>query len=122
MIEMDSTRFLIREYYEAWARQDREAVRRLIADDLSFVSPQDAFDSAESFLTNCWRFSKGLCGVRFIKEVYDEHHGFLVLEWAMEDGSRFADAEFVRVDGTNISEILVVNNDPSFTGMIQKGA
>ncbi len=56
--------------------------------------------------------------IKFLKELYDDQQGFVILEWSMEDGSRFIDAEYVRVVADHITEILVVNNDPAFTGMV----
>jgi hypothetical protein len=113
-----STRDLVHRYYEAWAAQDRQAVRSLLDNHLVFVSPQDRFESADAFLSACWRYSDGLRGVEFVKEVYDEHQASVILRWSMEDGS-FAGAEYVRVLGDRIVEILVVNNDPAFGDLLK---
>jgi ketosteroid isomerase-like protein len=114
----ESTRQVVHRYYEAWAGQDREEVRSTLSDDLVFRSPQDAFSSADEFPNSCWKYSKGLSGVDFLKEVYMEDQAFVVLDWHSEDGSHFADAEYARVKNAKICEILVVNNDPSFTELI----
>jgi hypothetical protein len=113
-MERQHIKNLVHRYYEAWASQQQEQVRRLLRDDLIFRSPQDRFDSADVFLGKCWRYSEGLAGVRFLREIYDGDQAFVILEWSSADGTRFADAEYVRVDGEGIAEILVVANDPSF--------
>ena len=110
---------LIHLYYEGWATQNRSQVRDLLEDELLFTSPQDRFESAESFLSTCWKYSTGLAGVRFVAEIFEEDEAFVILRWLNEDGTSFADAEYVRVAGGRISEILVVNNDPSFAKLLR---
>jgi hypothetical protein len=105
---------LARRYYEAWASQDQEAVRALLDDTLSFSSPQDHFDSAAAFLDVCWRYSDGLTGVRFVKEVYQCAGAFVILEWFNQDGGTFMSGEYLESAGGRINKIIVVNNDPHF--------
>jgi hypothetical protein len=115
-----STKDTVRGYYEAWAAQDREAVRSQLDSALSFRSPQDSFESAEAFLSACWRFSSGLKGVSFVTEVYDDARAFVVLRWLNDDGSTFEDAEYVEVSDGVISRILVVNNSAEFGGLLDQ--
>jgi hypothetical protein len=109
---------LVHRYYEAWAARDRAAVRALLSDDLTFKSVEDTFDSADTFLSTCWKYSEGLTGVRCLKELYDGDQAFVILRWQMQDGTTFAGAEYLRVDGGRIREIMVVNSDFSFTALI----
>ena len=108
----------IHRYYNAWASQDYDTVREVLHNKLRFISPQDSFNSTEEFLSECWKYSKGLTDVRFIHEVYQDTTAFVILLWIMEGGSRFADAEYVELDNDKIKHILVVNNDPSFIQLI----
>ena len=120
MIER-TVREIVRAYYLAWSAQDRDVVRRLLDDRLSFRSPQDRFDSADAFLSACWRYSEGLTGVRFARELYDSDRAFVVLWWVGEGDSAFADAEYVEVADGRIRRIVVLNNDPAFGEMIPWG-
>jgi hypothetical protein len=110
---------IVRLYYEAWAMQDRAGARRLLHDELRFTSPQDTFGSAEEFLSACWRYSTGLAGVRFIRKICEGDQAFVIVRWINEDGSTFAGAEWLKVTDGTITEILVVNNDPSFGDLVE---
>ena len=110
---------LTHRYYEAWASRDRECVRESLHAALEFTSPQDRFDSADSFLSACWIYSQGLASVRFEKEVYDGNRAFVILRWLNEDGSTFASAEYLESIAGKIKTILVVNNDPRFEKQIR---
>ena len=110
---------IIRGYCEAWAAQDQDNVRKSLHEKLIFTSPEGSFDTADSFLAGCWRYSTGLTGVRFIKEVYQEDRAFVILRWLNDDTSAFAGAEYLETEGGEIKEITVVNNTPSFGKMIR---
>lgn len=105
---------IVHRYYQAWAAQRQDAVRDLLADNLIFRSPQDAFNSADLFLSDCWKYSSALTGVVFREEVYDGNKAVVVLQWTNADGSTFTDAEYLHVEAEKIQKILVVNNDTSF--------
>ena len=107
-------RDLVHRYYEAWAARDRDAAARQLADELTFVSPEDRYESAAAFLSACWRYSEGLAGVGFLHEIYDEGQAFVILQWRMEDGSTFQGAEYLRCADGAIRDILVVSNTLSF--------
>lgn len=109
---------LTHQYYEAWAAQEVERVRDLLHRDLVFISPQDRFDSSDSFLSACWKYSIGLAAVRFVKEIYDAQRAFVILQWKNEDGSTFAGAEYLEIKDGKIKEIIVVSNDSQLDRMI----
>jgi hypothetical protein len=109
---------IVRRYYRAWARQDRAAVRAILADDLDFRSPQDRFTGADAFLVECWRYSEGLADVEFVEAIPSGDRAFVMLDWIMEDGGRFAGAETLRVEAGRIKRIIVVNNSPGFRDLI----
>jgi hypothetical protein len=44
----------------------------------------------------------------------DGDQAFVVLAWTSKDESRFADAEYLKVQDGRITEILVLNNSRSF--------
>ena len=96
----------------------RKKVRELLHAQLEFTSPQDRFDSADAFLSACWRYSTGLAGVQYVKEVYEGDRAFVILRWQNQDGSTFADAEYLEAHGGKIVKIVVVNSDPTFERLI----
>jgi len=109
-------------YYEAWAARDQERVREVLHAELVFTNPQDSFDAADSFLSACWRYSTGLAGVRFVKDVCEEDRVFVILQWLNEDGSTFADAEYLEFSNGKMKEIVVFNNGPLFEKLFGKSA
>lgn len=114
----DSIREVVHRFYVAWAKRDKEQVTALLAEDLDFRSAQDRFVRANEFLESCWKYSEGLAGVSFLKEVYAGDQAFVLLEWENEDGGHFVDAEYLRVDSGRVCEALVVNNSPSFGELV----
>lgn len=115
----DTLRTLVRAYYTAWARGDRDQARAQLDDSLDFRSPEDRFTRADDFLGACWRYSEGLTGVAFLREVYAAHQAFVVLRWESADGSSFVGAEYLRVESGKIREILVVNNTAGFADLFR---
>lgn len=109
---------LVQGYYHAWTQRDFDTVRAHLADGLDFRSEQDRFWSADDFLENCWSYSEGLQGVLCVKEVCDGDQVFVILDWHMESGDRFASAEYLRIEEGRIAEILVVNNRPHLGAML----
>jgi hypothetical protein len=108
---------LVHRYYEAWAAKDRDAVKKQVHDDLVFKSTEASFTSADAFLSTCWKYSDGLTGVEFLKEVYDDAQAFVIMRWHMEDGTTFIGAEYVRAELDLISEIIVISNNGSMAAL-----
>jgi hypothetical protein len=119
MAENMSIRELTHSYYEAWAARDREGVGKLLHSGLVFISPQGSFDSADSYLSASWGYSAGLAGVRFVRELYQEDRAFVILQWLNEDGSTFADAEYLESSHGRIKTILVVSYDAVLGELIE---
>lgn len=113
------TRDIVHAYYEAWAGRKRDEVRKRLNNDFKFTAPNYKFNEADAFLECCWQYSKGLAGVEFHTELYDNDRAFVILIWKTEDGKMFAGAEYVRVKSDRLAEILVVNNDPELTGIVK---
>jgi hypothetical protein len=119
-VETRSIKTVVHDYYDAWVNQKRDGVRDLLGDNLVFKSPQDTFLTADEFLGKCWVYSRGLKEVHYLREIYSEDQAFVILLWEMDDGSRFADAEYIRVRKGMITEIFVVNNSPDFAELVEE--
>jgi ketosteroid isomerase-like protein len=106
---MSTTRELVIDYFRAWARQDRDAARAALADDLRFRAAPAQFDSADAFLDECWSLSAQLTAVDILREVADDTGVFLLLRWRTAgDSADFFSAEYAAVADGRIREILVV--------------
>ena len=96
---------VIKGYYEHWLKGDREAARTALADDLTFRSPADNFDSADAFIDKCWHLSEQFNAMDVVHEVYDDGSGYLVYRTG-----DFCCGEYHKVREGKISEIYVTFN------------
>lgn len=122
---MTDVRTLVRGYYDAWLRGDLAQARQYLAEDLQFTSPQESYDSAEAFLEACGHLSQGLEGLRYVRELYEGEQACVLLEWSFDLAGRagnFIDAELLRVTDGRIAEILILNNDPEYCGLLAQRA
>jgi ketosteroid isomerase-like protein len=106
MADTDRTT-LARACYEAYARSDREALERLIADDFAFWSPQDAGIDRATYFDRCWPNNEMLAAFEFkrLHQVGDE----VVVTYEAErtDGSRFRNTEILTFAGDRLSLVEV---------------
>ena len=93
---------IIRDYYQAWIDSDRDRARAFLADDLKFRSPDDEFDTADSFLDKCWVFSEGFDRMDMVHELYGEAGGYIVYSFG-----EFACGELIKTRDGKIVEIYV---------------
>ena len=95
----------IETYYRCWVDNHRELARSLLADDLTFRSPEDNFDGADAFLDACWKYADKTDEIAIVHSVYGEAGGYVVLR--MGD---FHSGELVKVRNGLICEIYVTFN------------
>ena len=96
---------VIKGYYDQWLKGDRTAARAALADDLTFRSPADNFDSADAFIEKCWHLSEQFNTMDVVHEVYGDGGGYLVYRTG-----DFCCGEFHKVRDGKISEIYVTFN------------
>lgn len=115
---MDSIKTVVRDYYEGWAEGDLARSRGHMDKICCFKSPQDKFQTADQFFEACSHLSEGLVSIKFLREIYSGDEAFVILEWYLESGATFMDAEYLKMRDGKIVEIIVLNNSPDFTEMI----
>ena len=102
---MTTPDIILRDYFAAWIRSDRDCVRSLLHDDLVFRAPDDSFDSADAMLGACWKHADGMTAMDVIHEVYGADAAYI----AYKTGDLVV-GEYMRLRDGRIAEIYVTFN------------
>ncbi|MHA7871436.1 MAG: nuclear transport factor 2 family protein, partial [Hyphococcus sp.] len=96
---------IIRAYYDAWLKSDRDSARAFLKDDFKLRSPNDNFDSADAFFDACWRFAADFNEMHMLQEVYEDDAAFIAYTFG-----DFPVAEFHKIRDGKIAEVFVTFN------------
>jgi ketosteroid isomerase-like protein len=96
-----------RRIYDAYAKSDRAAAERLIADDFRFTSPLDNGLDRKTYFETCWPNSERIEGFDLINAVADGDQVFVTYEARSTSGGRFRNSEILRVRSGKIAEVEV---------------
>src|SRR5579863_848162 len=103
---------LVRGCFEAYRRQDRAAIERLIADDLIFVSPYDDNIGRADYFARCWPNAEYIRAHHIETIVESGNEAFVVYECELKTGARFRNAERFIFEGERIARVEVYFGDP----------
>ncbi len=95
----------IKSYYRCWVTNDRSGARALLADKLTFRSPQDNFDNADDFIETCWRYAEQFNSFDIQHAVYDTKAAYIVY-----GSETFCCGELIKLQDDKISAIYVTFN------------
>jgi ketosteroid isomerase-like protein len=98
---------LARECYRAYAAGDRDAVERLMADDLVFSSPADVGIDRARYFERCWPNAGTLTAFDFARLVEVGDEVLVTYEATRTDGTRFRNTEVLGFDGDRIARVEV---------------
>jgi ketosteroid isomerase-like protein len=99
---------VVRAQLEAYLSQNLAASERLLADDLTFTSPQDDHIGKAAFLERCFPTADRLRSQRILELVSAGDDGvFLMYEYELKTGDRHRNTEFITVRDGKITEIQV---------------
>lgn len=93
--------------YEAFARKDRAALERVLADDFHFTSPLDNRLDRATYFARCWPNSERIKGFEFIHLVPHGDRVFVTYEGQKPDGGRFRNTEILTIRNERIVEAEV---------------
>jgi ketosteroid isomerase-like protein len=102
-----STADLVRRYYAAWATDDRATLETLLTDDFTFTSPDDNRIDKTAYWEKCWPGSENILHYAFLNLLTDANAALVRYECTLQDGSRFRNMEYLRLEGGKIAEIDV---------------
>ena len=98
-------------YYEGWNKGDFGKMGGVLADDLHFRGPMQAYDSRKAFIASCEEMKKYGAMDKFKLGPVDKFvrgsEAVLLYELNTDDGKAIPMAEYFKVDDEKISEIRV---------------
>jgi ketosteroid isomerase-like protein len=99
---------IVRAAFDAYLAQDRDAAERLLAEDLSFTSPQDDHIDKAAFLQRCFPTAGRLNSQEIVDLVSAGADGvFILYEYELKTGERHRNTEYITVRDGQIVEIQV---------------
>ena len=93
--------------FDAYQRQDANAMLRILADDYKFTSPQDDGIDRDAFMERCFRTADRFATNQVLELVSTPSGVLYVYEYELADGGRFRNVELIRVQGEQIVETQV---------------
>jgi ketosteroid isomerase-like protein len=99
---------LARACYEAYERDDRDALERLIADDFAFWSRQDDGIDRATYFERCWPNHETTAGFEYkrLHQISDDEV-LVTYEAERQDGSRFRNTEVLTFAGDQLTLVEV---------------
>jgi ketosteroid isomerase-like protein len=98
----------VRAAFEAYLAQDRNAMDRLLADDLVFTSPQDDHIDKTAYLERCFPTADRLSSQEILELTAAGGDGvFIMYEYELRSGDRHRNTEYITVRGGLLVEIQV---------------
>jgi len=91
----------------AFQTQDAELARSLLADDYTFTSPQDDHLDAAQWFEKCFPTADHFAGHELTDVVESGDTVLLRYEYALDDGTRWANAERHVIRDGKIAEVQV---------------
>ena len=93
--------------FDAYQRQDADAMLRILADDYRFTSPQDDAIDRDAFMERCFPTADRFATNQVLELVSTPSGVLYVYEYELADGGRFRNVELIRVQGEQIVETQV---------------
>jgi len=98
---------LARQAYEAYETEDREAIERLLAQDLVFHSPPDPSLDRAQYFERCWPNAGLVASYDFKRLVESGNEVIVTYEATKTDGRRLRNTEVLTFEGDEIKEVEV---------------
>jgi ketosteroid isomerase-like protein len=99
---------VVRGVFEAYLAADQATAERLLADDLTFTSPQDDHIDKAAYLERCFPTAGRLVSQDLLRLVDDGGDGvFILYEYQLKTGERHRNTEYITVRDGRVTEIQV---------------
>ena len=98
----------VRANFDAYLRQDRAACEALLADDMTFTSPQDDHIDKSAFLERCFPTAERVSRQELLHVVpADDRNVFIMYEYDLKTGGTHRNTEVITVVDGKIVEVQV---------------
>jgi len=99
---------VVRDAFDAYNAQDRDAADRLMAEELTFTSPQDDHIDRAAYFERCFPTADRLVSQEVLELVEAGDDGvFILYEYELKTGERHRNTEFITVRDGRIVDIQV---------------
>ena len=99
---------IVRAMFDAYLAQDRDTAEQLLAEDLSFTSPQDDHIDKAAFMQRCFPTAGRLNSQEILELVSAGADSvFILYEYELKTGERHRNAEYITVRDGQLVEIQV---------------
>jgi ketosteroid isomerase-like protein len=112
-MKLDNASELVRKCFSAWETKDRDALEGLLAEDFTFTSPNgDDHISNDEYWKKCWPGAEKIRAIRIERLFRDGDEVFVRYQCELNDGARFRNVEYFRIEGNKIREVEVYFGSP----------
>jgi hypothetical protein len=94
-------------FYDAYLRDDPDAVAVLLTDDFRFSSPADVDLDRAGYFERCWPNAGRLAAIEIVRCVEAGDETVVTLEVTRADGSRFRNTEVMTFAGDKLRRVEV---------------
>jgi len=98
---------LVRRLFSAFLSKDRKALEDLLSDDFTFNSPRDDHISKTTYFERCFPNSEKIRAHHIEKLFEKGNEAFVRYQAELEDGAKFRNTEYIRIEGNKIKEVDV---------------
>jgi ketosteroid isomerase-like protein len=98
---------IVRASYRAFAGRDRDAIERLLADELAFSAPPDPLLDRAGYFERCWPAAGSIDRFDVVRAIEQGDEVVVTYEATRADGTRFRNTEIFTVPGERITRVEV---------------
>ncbi len=104
----DKGEFIIRRYFEAYRKKERDILEELLLPDFTFTSPRDDAIDRATYFDWCWKSSGHIVGHDLERIVQIGENEFLIVYLCTADGGRqFRNAEVFTLTDDKVRAVEV---------------
>ncbi len=100
---MNSRSELVKNFYLAFSKADRDFVEKLLAPNFIFSAPPDPCLDREGFFKKCWPGAGSLHNYEFIRVVEHDDEVIVTYEFAKPDGTKGRNTEVLTFEGDKVT-------------------
>ena len=98
---------LVKQFYEAFSKGEREFAENLLAPNFTFSAPPDPFLDRGEFFDICWPQGINLKDIEYVRVIEHDDEVIVTHEYAKPDGARGVNTDIITFAGDKISRLEV---------------
>jgi len=98
---------LVKQFYEAFSKADRDLADNLLAPNFTFSAPPDPFLNRDDFFKICWPEGANLKDIEYIRVIEHGDEVIVTHEYTKPDGATGRNTDIITFDGDKITRLEV---------------